>query len=62
MKQACIYAVRFSLKVHIANAIREQGSCYGKRKLEDSETRIGILDYKTGQSCDCLKPVDKAYC
>lgn len=32
MKRACTYAVRFSLKIHIVNAIREQGSCYGKRE------------------------------
>jgi len=49
--------------VLIASAIREQGSRYRKRKkLEDSETRFGILDYGTDQSCDCLKPAKKAFC
>lgn len=33
-----------------------------ERRLEDSETRIGILDYETSQSCDCLKPAEEAYC
>lgn len=55
--------VRFSLKLHIVKAFREQKSHYRKReKLEDSESRIGILDYKTSQSCGCLKPAEKAYC
>lgn len=63
MKQACTYAVRFSLKLHVVKAVREQGNHYKKRKkLEDSEMKIGILGCKTSQSCDCLKPAEKAYC